>query len=174
MSEVLHQLGIDWRVILVQATGFLLVYLILRRFMFGPVGRMMQERRERIARDLEEAERVRQEAARVNAELAARLAEAHEEGRQMIQDAVREAQEARERLLAEAREEAHQFVERARSVVAYEREQALVELRQQVAELAVLAARHALHNTVDPQAQRQAIDQFIAQVEAMPPAPPHG
>ncbi len=61
---MLQQLGVDWGKLAVQAINFLILLYLLHRMAYRPLLRMMDQRRERIRNDLEEARRLREEAER--------------------------------------------------------------------------------------------------------------
>jgi F-type H+-transporting ATPase subunit b len=166
MQQVLEALGIKGPVILLQMIGFVVLYLILRRFLFGPVSAMLQAREKEVAEGLQAAEAARREAERLRVEQDQIIAQAKDEGRGVVQKAVKEAQSARERILAEAQQEKEALLERGRSILEVESNQAVIALREQVGDLALRAAEQAIRQATDDAAHRQAIDTFIASLES--------
>jgi F-type H+-transporting ATPase subunit b len=162
---ILRQLGIDPAVLTLQIIAFAILFWLLRRFLFRPVLRIMAEREKEIAESLDVGERARAELARVDQERARVLAEAREQGREQVRQAVIEGEEARQRILAGAREESQALRQRAQQAIALEREEAELALRQQVVDLALLAANKAVLRKLDGQTQRQVIDDFISSLE---------
>ena len=165
MQQVLEALGIKGPVILLQIVGFLVLYFLLRRFLFGPVGTMLKAREKEVAEGLQAAEAARQEAERLKLDKDKLISEARDEGRGLVQKAVKEAQNARERILAEAQQEKEELLVRGRAIIEVERNQAVVELREQVSDLALRAAEKAIRQATDDTAHRQAIDAFINSLE---------
>lgn len=163
--SLLEQLGIDPSVLVLQVIAFLILYWVLRRFLFAPVLAMMGRREAEIAEALDAGKRAEGELARIDEERARVLDEAREQGREQVRQAVREGEEARERILRETREEAHEVRQRARRAVDLEREEARLALRQQVAELALMAASKAVLRRLDEETHRQVVDDFIATLE---------
>jgi F-type H+-transporting ATPase subunit b len=166
MQELLNTLGIKGPVILLQIVGFGVLYLLLRRFLFGPVGAMLEARRQEVEAGLKASEESRAEAGRLAQNREEILARARDEGRSLVQKAVKEAQEARERILSEAQTERQQILERGREMIDLERRQAVVNLREEVSELALRAASRAIREAMDEKAHRQAIETFISSLEA--------
>jgi F-type H+-transporting ATPase subunit b len=162
---ILKQLGIDPAVLTLQIIAFAMLFWLLRRFLFRPVLGIMQEREKEIAEALDAGERAKAELARIDQEKAQVLAEAREEGREQVRRAVREGEQARERILAETREDAHALRERAQQAIALEREEAKLALRHQVVDLALAAASRAVLRRLDEQVQRQVVDDFISSLE---------
>jgi F-type H+-transporting ATPase subunit b len=165
MSEGGSLLSLDPAVMGLQIIAFIILFAVLRKYLFRPLLEIMARREKEIADGLEAGERAKRELATIGQERDRMLASAREEGRQQVRQAVREGEEARERILAEAREEAQQIRQRARDSVELEREEAMLQLRREVVELALLAARQAVLTSLDEPRHRQAIDDFVASLE---------
>lgn len=168
MGEGAGVLSIDPAVLLLQIVGFAILYLLLRRFLFGPLLGVMNQREREIEEGLERGEQAERQLARIDEERRQVLAEAREEGREHVRQSVREGEQARERMLKDAREDVQHLHERARESLKLEREEAMLELRQQVVDLALLAARQAVLGRLDENQHRRAIDDFIADLEKRP------
>ncbi len=158
-------LSLDPAVVFLQIVGFAILFLLLRRYLFGPVLKVMAEREEEIDEGLEAGERARKELARIDQERSRVLSEAREEGREQVRAAVQEGEEARDRILQHARDEAEQIRQRARETVDIEREEARLQLRHEVVDLALLAAKQAVLAQLDEDKHRRAVDEFISHLE---------
>jgi len=159
---MLDSLGINFGAVIWHLLNFLLLIWILQRFLYRPVMKMLDDRSTRVRESLAQAETVREETAQLESQARTILDEARHQG----QDILALANQNSERLVAEARQaaqqEAERLVERARSEMAREREQAFQELREQVADLAVQAASRVINRSLDDQAHRQLVREFLA------------
>jgi F-type H+-transporting ATPase subunit b len=158
-------LDIDPAVLFLQVVAFVILFALLRRYLFRPLLGVMEQRRKEIAEALEKGERAESELARIDQERERVLAQAREEGRETVRQSVQEGQQARDRILQDAREEAGQIRQRAQQTVEIERREAMLELRRQVVDLALLAANRAVLARLDEQTHRQAVDEFISELE---------
>jgi F-type H+-transporting ATPase subunit b len=165
MAEGGSILNIDPAVVFLQVVGFVILFLLLRRYLFRPLLGVMKERENQIADALEAGEQARTKLAGIDEESERVLGEAREQGREQVRELVLEGEEARERILNEAREEAQEIRQRAKETVQLEREEAMIELRREVVDLALLAASRAVLGRLDEEKHRQVIDQFIAGLE---------
>ena len=127
---------------------FVLVLLVLKKFVWGPLLSALDQRETRIREALEQADKARAEAER-----------SAEENKQALAQAQAEAQAA----INKAREDAdaQQLLEQARRTIQQERNQALQTLRQQTAELAILAAGQLLEENLDDEHNKKIVDDFI-------------
>lgn len=168
--EFLHQLGIDPRILLLQAVGFVILYLLLRRYLFGPIQGVLEQRRVEVESTLDRAAEERRQAESLRTDYEKHLAQIREEARAHIQEAVREGQETREAMLGEARTQAEEILGRARAQIDLETRQATVQLREQVVDLAIQAARKVIRESLDEAVHRQVVDRAIEEIEAASPS----
>jgi F-type H+-transporting ATPase subunit b len=158
-----EKLGIDGTWFLSQLVNFAFLLFILQRFLYKPMLNMLHKRQDRIRESMDYAERVKQEAARAQTDYEETIEESRREGQAIIAQAAQQAERAREDILARAQEEANKVKGKALEDVEYERKRVMAELRDQVAELAILAASRVLGKTLDEQAHRQVIDDFLTE-----------
>jgi F-type H+-transporting ATPase subunit b len=164
MGEIMHQLGIEPATIVVEMVGFVLLLVLLKRFLWSPVTGYLEQRQRDIAQTYDKVEQTRQEMERLRDEYEQRLANIEAEARAQIQQAVKEAQQVREQILAEARQQAEKMIRDAEEVIRYEREKALAEMRTQVVDLTLLATSRILQESVDDARHRKMVEDFIDQV----------
>src|SRR5687767_7607346 len=158
---------IDPKQVLTQILGFLILVWVLRRNAWGPLLGMLEARREKIAGDFKEVDRLKTEAQEIKGryELELRGIEAH--ARQRLQEAVAEGQKLATEIKAEAQTEAAHRVERANEEIAREREKAKEILKEQMVHLAMRAAEKILRQKLDDVAQRKLTGEFIDEVSAL-------
>lgn len=161
---LLQQLGIEPKVLLIQIVGFVLLYLLLKRFLFGPIGNLLRQREEEIQSTFRQIEADQAAAERARTELEQRLTRIETEARERMQAVLREAQALREEILSEAHKQAETIVENGRQEIEREKQKALVELREEMANLTILAAGKILGEALDRDRHRRLIEEFIQKV----------
>lgn len=166
MEELLHELGVDLNAVLIQAIGFFCVFLILRKYLFGRIGRVLSLRREEVETRLRTAEEREAGAKELTHELEKRLQGADEEVRVKIRQGEEDAQRRREEILAQARSEAAAEIERGRREIEWERQQTLADLREIVSDLTVAATEKFLETALDAEGQRRIVDRLIDRIPA--------
>jgi F-type H+-transporting ATPase subunit b len=87
LEQVASTFGVDWTHLLAQSVSFGIVCLVLWMLAYKPILKILSARREQIAAGLANAQKIKAELARIDAERHAVLAVAGEEGRKLIQDA---------------------------------------------------------------------------------------
>lgn len=163
---LLSLLGINPQVILSQIPAFLIVLLVLWKFVFGKVGGMLDERRTEITTQLEQLKTDREELDRLTVETRQRLGDIETEAQAKIQAAIDQGNSERQQIVAQARQEAEDEITRARAEIQREKDDAILELRGVVAELAVDAASKIISAELTPERHQSIIDASIGRLSA--------
>lgn len=162
----MEALGINLPFLLVQIVNLLIVYTVVAKWVVGPIGGLLEKRREKIAQGLEDA-RVAAEA-RANAEKEADriVKEAQAEAGKVVREATERAEAAGKDVKAAADAEAAKAREAALAEAELERARILGELRGQVASLAIAAANKLVGEALDEKKQRALLDEFFSGVKS--------
>jgi F-type H+-transporting ATPase subunit b len=144
---------------------FVIVLIVLRRYAFGPLQKMIDERRKAISADLDAAEAARGEAQAALAEYRQQLAEARKEATKIVEDARRVGDERRAAAVAELEAEKSRLIRQTQEEIRAETRQALNAIKQQVADLAVAATEKVVRARLDEAEQRRLIDEALADVD---------
>lgn len=162
----MEALGINLGYLLTQILGITALILILTAFIYKPVLRVLDERKARIAKGLEDARQA--EIARENADAEAKriIDEARAEANNIRRDAVVAAEQAGKDVEAKAREDARAIIAKAEADAVEERDRILADLRGQVAAISIAAANKLVGESLDEKRQRQLIDDFFSKVPA--------
>ena len=152
--------------ILAQMLNFFILVWILARFAYKPLVSMMQERKERIAKDLADAQAARNEAEQLKADYAAQIANARQEAQQIVEKAVQQAEATTREQLAAAREQIEREKERARQDIVNERDRAMNNLRNEVISLSVAMATKVVAKDMDSETNTKLIEDAIAKLDS--------
>src|ERR1700693_5406964 len=133
----MDKLGIQWNILLAQTISFSIVFFVLRKVADGPIFSMLQARREKIAESLANAEKIKTDVARTEAERQKILGQAGDQANKLIDDARQAAARVREQETQKAIAAAEQIVVKAREAAAQERSQMLADLKREVGRLVV-------------------------------------
>ena len=149
--------------IIVSALNFVVFFALFRAFGSGPLTKMLNDRRERIAQGLADAEQAHQDREASVAERQATLVEARREAKEIIDRAQKVAQETRDADIAATREELERLRVRAAAEIEAEKQKAMLDLRGEVADLALSAAGQVVGETMSDPRQRRLVEEFLAQ-----------
>ena len=161
--QAFETLGLNFWGFVWHLVNFIVLLFLLSKFLFLPVLRMLDERQARIRESMERAEALQAQSAEAEARVRAQLEEARREGQNIINMATQIAERIKTERQEQAQAEYEAILRRAQEDAARERERAYAELRAQIADLAVMAAGRIIHRNLDPNTQRQLVDEFLAE-----------
>lgn len=148
------------------AFAFLVLLAIFIKFGYPAIKGAMEARSDKIAGDLEQAERTRAEAEGVLAQYHAQLADARAESSRIIEEARAQAEQVRRDLIAKAEAEAVELRQRNAEQISAERGRVMGEVQGQVAALAVELAEKVVESNLDREANMRLIESYINSVGA--------
>ncbi|HKK14877.1 MAG TPA: F0F1 ATP synthase subunit B [Gammaproteobacteria bacterium] len=147
-----------------QIITFALLVWFVKRFLWGPMLQMMENRQQRIADGLAAAERGRHEQQLAEDRATELLHEAKGQAAEIISRAEKRATEIVEEAKADARSEGDRLLAAARAEIDQELNRVKEELRSQVAGLAVSGAEKILEREIDEKAHSELLNKLVAQI----------
>jgi F-type H+-transporting ATPase subunit b len=162
----MEALGINIGYLIMQILGIFVLLMLLKGLAFGPILRVLDERKARIAKGLEDSRQA--SIARDNADAEAKkiLDAARAEAAKIRSDAAVQAEETSKGILKKANDDAKVVVANAQTDAEAERDRILADLRGQVAGIAIAAANKLVGESLDDARQRAIIGDFFAKVPA--------
>ena len=161
---LLEAMGLKPKLIFIQVLGFLIVLLVLNKFVFGKVGGILTDRQNEIVSRMNKLESDQAELDRLTTETTQRLNQIEAEAQQKIRSAIDQGNEERQQILETARQDAANKIDQARVEIQREKEEAILELRGIVSEIAIDAASKIIDQQLDAEAHRHIVDEYIGQL----------
>lgn len=153
-------LKLDWNV-LYTIINLVVLYLLMKKFLFGPISNIMEQRRALIENELADARTHKAEANELKQKYEGSLKSAREEAGQIVERAKAEAKIQQERMIEAANEKAGEIMQKAQETIEVQREQAMQEMQSQVASLAMAAAAKIMSEKSSSDKDLDLYDQFI-------------
>ena len=146
------------------AGSFLLLIFLVKKYAWGNITSVLDERAEKISSDIDGAEEARKKAEVLASKREAELAGSRTEAKTIIENAKGTAEKSRADILAEAKLEAGRLKEKANQEIAQNKAEALQSVKGDVADLTISLAEKILSKNLDSQAHKELIDQYIDQL----------
>ncbi len=152
----------DWiRDFLVQALATLLLFLVIRFFLWKPVTNLLESRRSAIDKELDGAKEARRSAIKIEKELKAKLAQSKLDIQALLKQAENEGNIQKEEIIKEAKLEAARRLEMAKEEIALEVKRQEDEIKNQIVDIAFLAAGKIVGREVDRDKYLYAVQKII-------------
>jgi F-type H+-transporting ATPase subunit b len=145
--------------------AFGITFFVLRKFAFGRIQGIIEERRDRIREALDEADKARQEARELRELTKKEREEAKSERERILDDSRRQAQAQLEQSRAQADEDLKRRLDENMREIEAENRRMAEQIRRDVVELTLLAAEKVTGKTLDADDQRRLIDETIEEVD---------
>lgn len=158
-------LNTEWGLMVWTLITFGLAVFVLWKYAFGPLQRIIDERRARIQESMDSAEETRVEAQRLLNEYKQTLAKVRSESEVILERSRNAGEHARAELLAEAHAQAERVMAQAQVRIEGETRSALRELKGQIAELTALATERVTARSLTAADQDRLIDEVLAELE---------
>ena len=137
MQDLLNTFGLEWPKFLAQLILFIIVYFVLKKFAFGPIIAMLEERRKLIEEGQLNAQKIKQQLAQAEQRHTEILAQANVEAQKLIDKARESAGIVADKKMQEAVASAEQMIAKAREASALEYERSMEQLKRELGHLVV-------------------------------------
>ena len=147
------------------AVNFILLFILLKIFLFKPVNKIMDERTRTIQDDLDAAKKSKEEAEDLKKEYEDNISDAKQKAQEIIMKAHEDAESEKSAILKKSQEEADQLISDANKTIENERKRVLAQAQTQIADLAIEAASKIIGENLDDEKNRRLVDKFLSDEE---------
>ena len=144
---------------------FIALFFVLKKYAWPSILRATEERERRIAKQLDDAERMNAEAKQAMEEHKKLMTNAKDEAHSLIAEAKSVGEKQREQMLAKTRAEQEQMLDRAKLEIDAERERALMQLRKEAVDLSLAAASKLIQERLESAADRKIVEEYLTSLE---------
>lgn len=161
MPEYEGFIGVDQWTILFTLVNMIITFLVLKKFLFKPVMKMIDDRQQEIDTMYQQAGDARQEADALRAEYQQKLTDARQTGDRLVQEAVARAQSREDEILRQANAQANAIREKASADIALEKKKAVNDAKDEISGMAMAIAEKIVARKLSDGDQDRLISQFI-------------
>ena len=147
--------------LLTQMVGFIILVLILKKYAWGPILDMLDQRRDKIDGDYKAAEKNLAEAEQLKGDFELKLTDIKVIEREKVQEAVKRGEDLAEGIVGKARHQAEETKQKAEQDIGIEAQKAQLELRDSVVSMAIGAAEKVIGERLDDDLHRKLIQDYI-------------
>lgn len=161
VGDVTDFLSINLSVIVATWLNLLILTLVLKHFLFDKVNKVIESRKEEVAKTYQDADDAKENAKKLEAEYAKRISGAKEESAKIIQAATKKAQLRSDEIIGDAKQEAKGITEQARAEIEREKKIAVNQIKDDITDIAFSAAQAVIEKDLTSQDNERLIEQFI-------------
>lgn len=146
------------------AVAVFFLFLLMSYLLFDPARKLLKDRQERIANDINSAKDDKETAAALKAEYEGRLKEIDKEAEEILSEARQKAIKNEARIIDEAKEEASLIIKRAQEEAELEKKHAMDDMKQEMIQIASLMAQKVVSASIDTQIQDTLVDETLKEM----------
>lgn len=154
----------NWESTVFTLIAFIILYLLLKKYAFGPLFSVMEKRKELVMGQLRDAEDNRKQASELLSEQKAALQTARKDAYDIIEQAKTTGSKQAEELVEAAKAESVRLKDEAVRDIESEKNKAVAALRQEVGNMSVQIASKIMEKQIDGKSQEQLVDQYLKEV----------
>ncbi|HVU99773.1 MAG TPA: F0F1 ATP synthase subunit B [Verrucomicrobiae bacterium] len=167
IGDVARTFGVSWSLLIAQIISFSIVCIFLYVFAYKRVLTILEERRQRIAEGLANADKIKAELARTEAQRLEVLSQANSQATKLIEEARQAAARVQEQETQKAIASAEQIISKAREAAAADQARMLADLKKEVGRLVVQTTATVTGKVLTPDDQRRLAEETARQVGAI-------
>jgi F-type H+-transporting ATPase subunit b len=154
-------IGINLPLLVSFTISFVILFALLRLFLYKPVMKMLDERSKKIRESMEQAEATKEEYARAEEVVKKLISKAREDGQALVSQASQIGERLKEEAREGARKEAQVIVDRTRVELEEERDRIIDDLRREFVDISISAAEKVIKETLDKERHRMLIEEAL-------------
>ncbi len=163
-AKVTEFLTIDPTTIILTLANTLILFLILKHFLFDKVNKVIDDRKNEISESYKNADEAQRKAENLAEEYDRKIGAAKEEGAEIVRAATQKAQVRSDEIIAEARGEAKSIIDNANSEIEREKKIAVNRIKDEITEIAISAASAVAEKEIGVEDNERLIESFIDSV----------
>jgi F-type H+-transporting ATPase subunit b len=164
--EIFETFGVSWSKFIAQIILFLVVYAILKKYAFGPILEVLNERRRRIEEGQHNAEKIKKQLAEAELRYQEVLRKANEEAGRLIEEARASSDAHTQRQLQQAIKDAEGIIGKARESIDQERDKMVSEVKKEMVGLVVETTAKVVGKVLTPEDQKRLSEETTRQLAA--------
>jgi F-type H+-transporting ATPase subunit b len=166
VQEIASTFGVDWPHLVAQIISFCIVCVLLHRFAYKPVLKMLEQRRQQIAQGLADTQKIKDELAKTDTQRQQILLQANTQATKLIEEARAAAVRVQEQETQKAIATAEQIIAKSREAAEQEHARMLAELKRDVGRLVVQTTATVTGKILTAEDQRRMAEETVKQLAA--------
>lgn len=162
--EFIEQFGIDWKLLIAQAVNFAIVLLVLWKFAYKPILKLLHDRENKIDQSLKDADRLAKLKVEMEEEKSKVLAQAKKEAQVILQDAQKKIELNRQAQLDKTKTDVEQLVTKAKEEISAEKVKAMKQAEKELGSIAVTIAEKLMKRELNEKDHERLVSETLKEI----------
>src|SRR5258705_8560694 len=166
ITQIFSNFGVTWPKFIAQIILFLVVYWVLNTYAFGPILKMLNERRRRIEEGQHNAEKIKKQLAEAELRYQEVLRKANDDATRLLEEARAMSDAISQKQLQQAIKDAEGIIVKAHDSIVQERNKMVAEVKKEMVDLVVKTTSKVVGKVITPEDQKRLSEETIKQLAA--------
>jgi F-type H+-transporting ATPase subunit b len=144
MEKLITELGINWKILIAQIANFAILLFVLKKFVYNPVIKLLEERGNKIAQGLTDAKMNAELASATKTDYEAAMAKARTEAHNIFQEGKKEAEAKKHEMVEAAKKDVEMMIASGKKTLEAEKNKMVEEAKKDIVSLAMEATKKIL------------------------------
>lgn len=164
-AEIFEKLGINGALLISQIVNFVLLIILLKKFAYDPVLKMLNDRSEKIEKSLKQAKKIGEELKNAEETRVKEIRKAKEEAQDIVKKAYETAEINAQKTIEETKKKTQDIVQKAKEEIQIEKDKSIKEAREEISDLAIEIAEKIIKRNLDGDTQKKLIEETLAKIK---------
>lgn len=163
--EIFKSIGIDWKLLLAQVVNFLILFWILKKFLFGPAVKILTERRQRIEESVRQSALIKKQAEESEIAKKETLEKARKEAQDVLAETRKNAADLQKEMITKTEHEMKAMREKTSAEMEAEKQKIMLDAKKELGGIAILAAEKIIEKNLNAETENKIIQKNIQDLE---------
>jgi len=164
MGDLFSKLGINWQSLVFQIINFVILLVILKKFVYRPILNALDQRKKKIAESIKQAEEIDRQAKQATEAHEATLREARQKAQRIIDQANLDAEKVRTEKAEATKQEIEHLLVKAKQQIKDEKHQALSEVKREAGALIIRASEKVLRERLNDKQDQELVERSVKEL----------
>jgi F-type H+-transporting ATPase subunit b len=164
VSDLFSKLGIDWKLLIIQVINFSVLAIVLTKFLYKPIIKTLENRRQRIINDEKKSVELTEKIAEIERQKERVMADARKQSEILLKKAEQSAESVKEKMLADATIEMNKLRQTALKQIDEEKEKMTQSLKKELGVLISLSVEKSFSDIMDAKLQAKLVEEAVKKI----------
>jgi F-type H+-transporting ATPase subunit b len=157
MNQLFEKFGLQLNLLIAQMVNFGILFFVLYKFAYKPILKILDQRRERIEKSLEQAKEIEERTKQLQEDINKQMATAKKQGEAIIMEAKEIGERSRNEILIRTNQEVSTMLEKAKVDIRAEKENMMTDIRDYIVKTSIIIVEKILRDKLDEKTKEQLV-----------------
>ncbi|MBT4277232.1 F0F1 ATP synthase subunit B [Candidatus Falkowbacteria bacterium] len=159
--ELLNKLGIHPTLLIAQIINFIILLLVLYKFLYNPILKLLKKRQDKIVKSLDDAKQIEEKLKKAEKDYDQKMAEARKEAMAVLSETEKQSNKQKEESVQKTKEEVAEIIKKAKEQITQEKEKIVEDTKKEIADVVMLAIEKTVGKEMNDKIDKKMIEKTV-------------